>query len=97
MYSASTQCPHSDVAFDLNYNHMADSNVHSLEVKAKCNICGVKMNLGRGLAMGASSLFSTRAFDGNLGILIPVLAEGETPSKEWGFALSGPYVVRDAP
>ncbi len=87
--SASTQCPHSDLQFDVHHTGMVDSNVGSVTVKATCNICGARMRLSRGLPMGASSLGPTIEPDTDgLGIMFPVIAEGEEPNKEWGFVMT---------
>lgn len=68
---------------------MTDSNIDSISIRAKCNICGVRMRLSRGLAMGASSQGPTMEADTDgLGILVPVIAEDEEPDKEWGFILT---------
>lgn len=73
---------------------MVDSNVGSMHVWATCKICNKRMNFGRGLSMGASSRGPTRDSEPEkLGILIPMIAEGDEPSKEWGFFLSGPKLV----
>jgi len=87
--SASSKCPHMDLHCDFHLTSMRDSNVHSLQLTARCNLCGKRLKLSRGLAMGASSRGPSIAADTDfLGILIPVIAEGEEPDKEWGFFLS---------
>lgn len=92
--NASAQCPHSDLDINFHLTVMEDSNVASFHVWATCKLCTKRMNFQRGLAMGASSRFPTRDSEPEkLGILIPMIAEGEEPSKEWGFALSGPHRV----
>lgn len=94
--SASATCPHSDLHFEHRVNLMVDSNVHSLDLRVRCNICGARMHLSRGLPMGATSHGPTRSIDDTgdtLGILIPFIAEGEEPTKEWGVTLSGPHLV----
>lgn len=69
---------------------MSDSNIASIRLKAVCKICGKKMVLHRGCPMGASSRFPTKSSedDDNQGILIPMIAEDEEPTKEWGFAVT---------
>lgn len=75
---------------------MTDNNVGSLHVWATCKGCDKLINLGRGLPMGASSRGPSRDSEPDkLGILIPTLAEGEEPTKEWGFFLSGPKLIED--
>jgi hypothetical protein len=37
--SASTQCPHSDVHFELNLASFGDTNIRYLEVKGRCKVC----------------------------------------------------------
>jgi hypothetical protein len=86
--SGSTQCPHSNVAWHHHINGFSDSNVASVVLTAKCNICGKRMKLDRGLPMGASSQGPTQAGDDTLGIMFPMIAEGEEPSKEWGFVVT---------
>ncbi len=49
------QCPHSDLDINVHLTSMVDSNVGSLHLWAVCKICLKRMNLGRGLPMGASS------------------------------------------
>lgn len=87
--SASARCRHSDLHFDIHHTGMSDSNVGSVRLAAKCNICGARMRLSRGLPMGASSQHPTIDPDtGGLGIMFPVIAEGEDPDKEWGFSVT---------
>lgn len=46
--------------------------------------------------MGASSNGPTRDSEPDKrGILIPMIADGDEPTKEWGFFLSGPHLVTD--
>lgn len=85
--SGSTQCPHSDIDWHQHVTGFHDSNVASVVITAKCNICGKRMKLDRGLPMGASSYGPTQAGDDTLGIMFPMIAEGEEPSKEWGFSV----------
>jgi hypothetical protein len=89
----SGQCPHSDLAMNFHLTTMVDSNVGSLHLWATCKICDKRMNFGRGLSMGASSRGPSRDSEDKLGILIPMIAEGDEPTKEWGFFLSGPHRV----
>lgn len=93
---ASSQCPHSDLDINFHLTSMVDSNVGSLHLWASCKICGKRMNFGRGLARGASSRGPTRDSEETVGILIPMIAEGDEPTKEWGFFLSGPVAVGGA-
>lgn len=93
----SGQCPHSDLDINFHMTSMIDSNVGSLHVWVRCKVCDKRLNLGRGLARGASSQGPSRDSEPEkLGILIPVIAEGDDPSKEWGFFLSGPHLVEGA-
>lgn len=91
--SGSTQCPHSDIAFHQHVTGFVDSNVSSVVVTAKCNICGKRMKLDRGLPMGATSRGPTQAGDDSLGIMFPMIAEDEEPSKEWGVTLTRTVVA----
>lgn len=86
--SASSQCPHSDINFDINHVHMTDSNIASVQITAQCKICGVAMRLDRGLPWGANSRHPTHASDTEGGILIPMIANGEEPTKEYGFTIT---------
>jgi hypothetical protein len=86
--SGSTQCPHSDLDFDIHVTGMVDSNVSHLRLRARCKICNKRMRLSRGLNMGCSSKFPTRdSEEGGLGVMLPMLAEDEEPSKEYGFGM----------
>lgn len=73
--SGSVQCPHSDLHFDLNNVCLTDTNLHYLEIKAKCNTCEKKM-IFRGLPHGVSPSRPTGDIDGSEARL-PFLAEGE--------------------
>lgn len=55
----SAQCPHSDLDINFHLTTMVDSNVGLLHLWARCKICDQRMNFGRGLSMGASSLGNT--------------------------------------
>lgn len=91
----SGQCPHSDLDINFHLTSMVDSNVGSLHLWARCKICDKRMNFGRGLSMGASSRGPSRDSEPEkLGVLIPMIAEGDEPTKEWGFFLSGPHLVK---
>ena len=90
----SAQCPHSDLDIGVHFTSMVDSNVGSLHIWAKCKICDKRMALNRGLPSGASIRGPTRDSEPDtLGILIPAIAEGDEPTKEWGFFFSGPKLV----
>ena len=44
--------------------------------------------------MGASSRGPSRDSEPEkLGILIPMIADGDEPTKEWGFFLTGPRLI----
>src|ERR1700683_306414 len=90
----SGQCPHSDLDISFHLTTMVDSNVGSLHLWARCKICDRAMNFGRGLSMGASSRGPSRDSEPEkLGILIPMIADGDEPTKEWGFFLTGPRLI----
>lgn len=79
-------CKHKNLEFKLEHVHMDDCNVGAVKLAARCRDCQVKMALGRGLMVGASSMMATAdGLDGD--ILIPCMGLGETPDKEWGFTL----------
>lgn len=81
---ASQQCPHPDLHFHLHHVHLADSNVHYLEIKATCNICSAPM-LFRGMPLGMTPAHPTMALDGSEARL-PMIGEGEEPiGKLFGF------------
>ncbi len=73
--NASTQCPHSDLHFDLNHVGLADTNVHYLEIKARCKICEKPM-VFRGLPLGLTPYHPTGEV-GGFEARLPFLAEGE--------------------
>ena len=85
--SGSAQCPHSDIDWHTHLTVMGDSNVASVQITAKCKICGKPMDLARGCILGASSRHPTKASGTEGGILFPMIAIGEEPSKEWGFGI----------
>lgn len=91
----SAQCPHSDLALNFHLTSMVDSNIGSLSLWATCKICSRAMNFARGLPMGASSRVPTRDCEPDRpgGVLIPMIADGDDPTKEWGVTLSGPRLV----
>lgn len=74
----SGQCPHPDIHIDLNHQMMEDSNVHYLEVKARCKICGTEMEF-RGAPFGVSHNHPTMAIDGSE-MILPFLGKGEEPA-----------------
>jgi hypothetical protein len=78
--NASSQCPHSDLHIHVHHVHLADCNVHYLEVKATCNICKKPM-LFRGLPLGLSPNQPTAELGGQEARL-PVIGEGEEPAGD---------------
>lgn len=75
MMSASSQCGHSDLHFHLNNVRFGNTNIHYLEVTARCNVCAVDM-VFRGLPAGLSPDQATSSLDGKTAS-IPFLGEGE--------------------
>lgn len=75
--SASQQCHHPDLHFDSNHVSMGDSNVHYLEIKARCRVCDVPM-VFRGLPLGLSPHQPTMQIDGQE-VRLPMLGKGEEP------------------
>jgi len=72
---ASLHCPHSDLHFHLNNVGASDTNLHYLEITAKCSICDIDM-VFRGGLMGISPNHPTCSVDGKE-MRIPFLGEGE--------------------
>lgn len=75
--SASSRCPHSDVHFNLNHVCLGDTNVHYVELKGECKICGKGIRF-RGAPFGLTPTHPTMAVDGSE-IVIPFLGDGEEP------------------
>jgi hypothetical protein len=76
--TASSKCHHPDLHFHLNHVCMADTNVHYLEVTAKCNVCDAPM-LFRGCPLGLTPAHPTASLGGDE-IRLPMIAEGEEPT-----------------
>jgi hypothetical protein len=86
--SGSSQCPHSDLHFDIKHIHLQDSNVAYVEMKARCTICQKPM-VFRGLPLGLSPNQPTGELDGHE-VRLPIIGEGEEPTgNQIGF-VSGP-------
>lgn len=73
--SATTQCPHSDLHFHLNNACIGDTNIHYLEITARCNICQADMEF-RGMPWGSSPHQPTMSPDGKEA-RIPFTGAGE--------------------
>lgn len=87
--SASTQCPHTDLDIQINLINFEDSNVHYMEVKASCKICGKPM-VFQGLPLGVSPHQPTGEL-GGYEARLPFLGEGEEPTgKLIGFTGPAP-------
>ncbi len=72
---ASSQCPHSDLHFTLNNSGFGDTNLHYLEITARCKICGADI-VWRGVSMGMGPDRPGISPDGKE-LRLPFLAEGE--------------------
>jgi hypothetical protein len=70
----SAQCPHSDLHFNLNNAAFGNTNLHYLEITAKCTICGTSMVFCGPTGMGPDQ--PACSLDGKE-IRLPFLAEGE--------------------
>ena len=70
----SSQCPHSDLHFNLNNAAFGNTNLHYLEITAKCTICNTDM-VFRG-PTGMSADLPACSLDGKE-IRLPFLAENE--------------------
>lgn len=73
--TGSTQCPHSDLHIELKNVGMDDSNIHYLEIKARCKICEKDM-VFRGLTLGLTPNHPTSEL-GGYEARLPFLGEGE--------------------
>ncbi len=78
--SGSTQCPHSDLHFEINNQGFHDTNLHYLEIRAKCNTCGKPMCF-RGLPLGLSPHRPTGEL-GGYEVRLPFVGEGEELQNE---------------
>lgn len=84
---ASSQCPHSDLHFHLNNASFGNTNLHYLEIKAACSICGADM-VFRGVAVGVNPNQPTCSVDGKE-LFLPFLGEGEELVGEpWSYSIS---------
>ena len=70
----SAQCPHSDLHFHLNNASFGNTNLHYLEVTAKCTICGTSMVFRGPTGIGPDQ--PACSLDGKE-IRLPFLGEGE--------------------
>jgi len=71
------QCPHAEMHFNLNHVHLADSNIHYLEITGRCNTCQ-KAIAFRGAPLGLTPDHPTMALDGSE-IRLPFLCGDEDP------------------
>lgn len=84
---ASTRCPHSDLHFHLNNAGFGNTNVHYLEITARCKICDKRM-VFRGVPVGMTPDHPAASLDGTE-IRLPFLAEGEEyDGKAMGYQLT---------
>ena len=85
--SATTQCPHSYLHFHLNNACFGGTNLHYLELTARCQICGCDM-VFPGWPMGSSPDHPAISPDGKE-LRIPFLGEGEERTgAPVGFSIS---------
>lgn len=49
---ASSRCPHSQVHFHLNDASFGNTNLHYLEIRARCEICGEAVKFFGPIGMG---------------------------------------------
>lgn len=71
---ATSQCPHSDLHFHLNNACFGNTNLHYLEIRASCSICGVDMVFRGPVGMGPDQ--PACSLDGKE-IRLPFLGESE--------------------
>lgn len=77
--SASAKCPHSDLDIHVNIAVMMDTNVRSMEVTARCKICGEAMRF-LGAPIGISLARPTVSVDGTE-LRVPMVPASEEPDK----------------
>lgn len=83
--SASTQCPHSDLHIDVNNAGFGNTNLHYLEIKAHCTICG-KPAVFRG-PVGMQPDHPAMSLAGDE-VRLPFVIEGETyDGKAHGYSV----------
>jgi len=82
--SATVQCPHSDLHIAVNHVAFGDTNVHYLEIRARCKVCDRPV-VFRGVPLGLSPHHPTGEL-GGYEVRLPFLVEGEEPTgKLLGF------------
>jgi hypothetical protein len=85
--SASAQCPHPDLHFHLNNQGFGDTNLHYLEITARCKVCDTPM-VFVGIPVGMMPDRPMSSVDGTE-IRLPFLGQGETlVGKPIGFSVS---------
>lgn len=85
--SASAQCPHPDVHFNLNHHRSGDSNTHYVELTCKCSLCDIDM-IFPCPAVGMSPAHPSASVD-NKELRIPMRGEGEDPcGAQTGFSIA---------
>lgn len=64
--------------YHLNHVHMGDTNVHVLEISARCGVCEAAMTFLGDLPMGGSLQRPTLDLDRGT-ISLPMVGTGEAP------------------
>lgn len=80
--SASSKCPHPDIHYHINTVCFEDSNVKSVEIKAKCNVCQMTM-VFLGCPLGVSFKQPTASLGGDE-IRLPMCGELDGPDNTSG-------------
>lgn len=80
------KCPHDRLTFDLHCAHMTDANVKAIEIKCRCEACGMPMRW-LGLPLGSSLAQPTTDPEG-LELRAPVVPADEHPSTTIGVLLN---------
>lgn len=76
--SASAQCPHSDVRWNLHHQAFHDATIHYLEITGSCHNCGLAVTF-RGLPLGMTPAHPTMAIDGSE-VRLPFMLGDEEPA-----------------
>ena len=84
--TASQQCPHSHVFFQVGVAHIEGSPLRYAEITGRCEICGVSARF-RGLPLGLGPNTATMAPDGSEARLPLTFGDEEPTGKELGYRI----------
>lgn len=82
--SASTQCPHNDVHYNLNLQSFGNTNIRYLEIHGHCKICNEPICF-RGMPLGVNPGAPTMSVDGGEVRLPLMFGQEEYDGKAMGF------------